>query len=83
MDLAEQLKQQIKEMNQFVKKQTNHIKNYQAELNKNIEAVDDKEMKAKMNTMLNEAKKGNLSNVQAIAKQLQNDLEIKNKANAD
>ena len=72
MDLQESLKQQIKEMNQFVAKQTNHVKNYQTELIKNIDNIDDKAMK------------GNLSNVQAIAKQLQNDFELKNKKeNAD
>ncbi len=83
MDLSESLKQQIKELDNFIKKQNNHIKNYQVELNKNIDTVEDKEIKTKMNVMMNEAMNGNLSNVQAIAQQLQNDLEMKNKKESE
>jgi len=82
MNLEESLKQQIKELNSFVKKQTAHVKNYQAELNKSIESIEDKEIKGKLSTMMSEAMKGNVDAVQNIAKNLQNDLEQKNKADA-
>jgi predicted glycosyl hydrolase (DUF1957 family) len=82
MKLEEKIQKQIKEMQQFVKKQTNYVKDYQTEISKNINLLQDEKQKAQVSAMMNEAMKGNLQNVQAIAKQLQNDLELKNKENA-
>jgi hypothetical protein len=74
MELQDMLIEQAKELRQFLTKQESYIINYKAEAAKNIALIEDKKIKAKCNTMLKEAIKGNLENVQKIAESLQMDI---------
>lgn len=81
MELEEKIKKDIEETNKFLSKKLKDISYYKNLLNKNIDTIPDEKTKAKISKMMAEAMNGNIKNVQAIAKQLQNDLEIKNKEN--
>ena len=82
MELKERLEQQIKDLQSFMNKQKVYVKDYQSEIAKNIDLIEDKAMKAKLGKMMSEAMNGNIENVQRIAKNIQKDFEIKNKENA-
>jgi hypothetical protein len=79
MDFEKKLSNQIKELEDFVKKQNLNISNYMAEIQNNIDLIDNAEIKAKLSVIASEAMKGNISNVQNMAKILYNDVEKLNK----
>ena len=83
MELTERLEQQIKDLQSFMNTQKEHVKGYQSEISKNIDLIEDKTMKVKLGKMMSEAMKGNIENVQRLAKNIQKDFEVKNKENAD
>lgn len=77
MDFEEKIKKQITEMQSFLDRQKDLIKDYEKDLAENIGMIQDTETKMKLNSLLNEAKKGNLENVQKIIKSLTKDVKEK------
>ena len=83
MITEERIQEQIKELQEFLNKQAVNIKEYKSDIETSIELIDDKAIKTRVGTMYSEALKGNLENVQALAKSLTNDInDLKNKENA-
>jgi hypothetical protein len=83
MELEERLKKQAKDLNTFLKTQTEAVKGYQGEVMQQIDKIEDKSIKAKLGSMLGEAMKGNLKNAQNLSKHIQNEFINKQKKSTD
>ena len=74
MNTEELISAKIKELKGFVNKQIKDSKTIEAEMQKQIAIIPDEKVKAQLNQMMNDAKAGNIENVQRIAEMLQKNI---------